>query len=689
MLRLNEAGLPSFFDLVPPLDKLNTEQTTNLELAVLLAVLQSQADAIATNIDLLYQSWFIETCDNWTVSYIAELLAIPESLSDARFISRHRALVANALAYRSYRGTAAALACAIQDASGWPVQLVEGISKQFTSVQGNIPSRRQPTLIELGEEDSVVEPSDPFSPDHTSYSVYLTPITPPTGKDQIALYYWREKLTENTYVEATPIDDGLFYLDPVLREVPLLIPHTSIPLPGNSLPHQLPIPLPLTRTAFSDLTKINSRKQLSPFTLFIDGQIVPSSKIISADLGPRFQEKDTENLLDTTSDDSFVLVDPERGIVKPFWTAKDNQHSIRLHASSWTATTGNYGGGIYDRSARMVLPDAVTWSVLVTDAATTTLSSAPPAGYDAVYPTVNDALTAWGKNKFTEIIVHLADNNRHKLPDTKITLTDNNKTLVIQAAQGFTPSLSGNLSVSSIVSGEIWISGCFLRGSVFFENDLNATFVDCTMWPVGNTAIQYKKTTSDSQTRGYCQINLDHCICGPLILPGKDCDLSISDSIIDGCDGPALSGPTDIIVENSGETTKKPIGAILSATTTTFLGDVYTLQLLETRDTLLKGALHTPRNSWKNPSDGIWITENQPQATQFVSLTPGSAGYAVLGQENPISVLQGGSSGSEFGVFHDQFNAKRFQAIDLAIQDYCPVDMQVTLIDRSFLSHRR
>jgi len=118
VIKLNEVGLPQLIDLVPPLDQLNNNQKTNKRLATLLAVMQSQSDAIAANIELLYQSWFIETCDDWTVSYKAKLIGLPSDLSDASNISRQRALVANTLLYRSYRGTARALGCAIQDASG-------------------------------------------------------------------------------------------------------------------------------------------------------------------------------------------------------------------------------------------------------------------------------------------------------------------------------------------------------------------------------------------------------------------------------------------------------------------------------------------------------------------------------------------------------------------------------------------
>ena len=215
MISLNEAGLPNLFELVPPYDKLNQAKKENADLATLMAVLQSQSDAIGTNIDLLYQSWFVETCDAWTVPYIAELLDIPITLADAVRISRQRALVANTILYRRFRGTSQALACAVQDASGWPTLAVEGFERQFTSSQTSLNPINQPIFLDL---ESTTEQSTLLSPtdlDRVSYSVYETPTTPPTSSDSVVLYFWRYQLIENSNVSAYPADDNLYYLDPL------------------------------------------------------------------------------------------------------------------------------------------------------------------------------------------------------------------------------------------------------------------------------------------------------------------------------------------------------------------------------------------------------------------------------------------------------------------------------------------
>ncbi|MCG8491027.1 MAG: phage tail protein, partial [Sneathiellales bacterium] len=185
MLKLNDAGLPDLLDLIPPLDRLNPDKKENEELAILLSVLQSQSDAIAANIDLLYDNWFIESCSDWVVPYIAELLEIPSELADAVQIPRQRALVANTIAYRAYRGTARALECALQDATGWPVFLVEGLARQFTSTQHLLHGSKQPTLLNMLTEESLLPPPSPFNDFRTSYSIYQTPSSPTTASDKV------------------------------------------------------------------------------------------------------------------------------------------------------------------------------------------------------------------------------------------------------------------------------------------------------------------------------------------------------------------------------------------------------------------------------------------------------------------------------------------------------------------------
>ena len=74
----------------------------------------------------LYDNWFIETCDEWVVPYIADLLgvrALPGVViwrTSRRF--SQRSYVANTLAYRRRKGTAAVLEQLASDITGLALQ---------------------------------------------------------------------------------------------------------------------------------------------------------------------------------------------------------------------------------------------------------------------------------------------------------------------------------------------------------------------------------------------------------------------------------------------------------------------------------------------------------------------------------------------------------------------------------------
>ena len=688
MIKLNEVGLPQLIDLVPPLDQLNLRQKTNKRLETLLAVMQSQSDAIAANIDLLYQSWFIETCDDWTVSYIAKLIGLPSDLADASSIARQRALVANTLLYRSYRGTAHALSCAIQDASGWPVMVVEGIEKQLTSVQADIPPEDQPTIFTVDGGEGGAPPPSPHSTDRTIYSIYKTPITPPTSRDAVAIYYWRDQVIERAGIEAAPVGDNVFYFDPAARPLPLMIPLWGLGDTAGDLPAQLPVPTALTQLKLSEMLELANSPLEKLLRIFVNGTAIPHSRIYASDLLKKITKKETTALQKAAKAGTLALVDPELGAVKVFCGPEENQtHPPKIHSDHWATANGDMGGGIYDRSSRMIISDAATWSVLISKAATE--KTEPPKGFDAVYPDLEHALEAWHKNKHAETVIHLADNNRHALPNGSLTIGDDINIVAIQAAQGFQPTLTGDMNLQGAAHAEVWISGCYLIGNFSITGGLNVILVDCTLWPPQENAISYQPDSQGASPTRHSRVDLDHCLSGPLKLSGRDCVLSVSDSIIDGMGGPALSGPEDIILDELGEVSHLPIGSAVAASNTSFFGDVYTLQLLSTTNTLVVGKIETPRHKKQTPFDGVWVSENHLPQIDIVSRQSGMPGYGVLGVYNPIELLEGASGGSEFGAWHSSFNAARLKAAQKITNHYCPIGMTAELIDTGVMPAKR
>ena len=106
-------------------------------LRALLAVIEDELERVEADTATLYDNWFIETCEEWVVPYIGELLGVrPVRPIESAGVSA-RAYVANTLAYRRRKGTAVVLEELARDTSGWPARAVEFFSRLATTQHMN------------------------------------------------------------------------------------------------------------------------------------------------------------------------------------------------------------------------------------------------------------------------------------------------------------------------------------------------------------------------------------------------------------------------------------------------------------------------------------------------------------------------------------------------------------------------
>ena len=129
-------GLDTLYQLLPAFHR-SRDADAGHPLRDFLRVLEAQAQVIDADIARLYDNWFIETCDDWVVPYIGDLLGytlLPEAatLGDlgrpARRLGRvlaPRRDVANTIAARRRKGTLSLLEDLARDAADWPARAVE------------------------------------------------------------------------------------------------------------------------------------------------------------------------------------------------------------------------------------------------------------------------------------------------------------------------------------------------------------------------------------------------------------------------------------------------------------------------------------------------------------------------------------------------------------------------------------
>ena len=125
------------FDLLPQHIRRRDAETGG-PLRALLAVIAEQADIVETGLEQLYDDWFIETCADWAVPYLGDLVGYrmlggyaeaaaaggPAAALLAAQLAPRRD-VADTVTTRRRKGTLALLQDLAADVAGWPARAVE------------------------------------------------------------------------------------------------------------------------------------------------------------------------------------------------------------------------------------------------------------------------------------------------------------------------------------------------------------------------------------------------------------------------------------------------------------------------------------------------------------------------------------------------------------------------------------
>ena len=109
MLTIEGYTKKRLYDLIPAVYRQHDAKLAK-PLEDLVGIIAEHAAALEKDIGGLYDNWFIDTCDEWVTSYIADLVGA-KSLSASRVSSlstteevSQRAYVANTIAYRRPQG---------------------------------------------------------------------------------------------------------------------------------------------------------------------------------------------------------------------------------------------------------------------------------------------------------------------------------------------------------------------------------------------------------------------------------------------------------------------------------------------------------------------------------------------------------------------------------------------------------
>jgi hypothetical protein len=351
---MNEDHRDRLYELLPAVYR-HRDAEVGLPLRSLLQVIEEQVDVVEQDIERLYENWFIETCEDWVVPYIADIVGyrpVHESgePGDTRTISertRGRTLVprrevANTVHNRRRKGTLALLELVARDVAGWPARAVEfyrllaftqALNHQQLGQGRTVDVRRPATLARLGGHF-----------DELAHTVDVRRVGSLRSRGRynlfnVGLFVWRHRAYSVTETPARAREDigSHCYTFSVLgNDTPLYSrPEPEVDPTKVARERNLPIPIE-RRTLEEHRDELYGAGRSFHIRIEDSRRLVLPGKIVPADLG---------DWSHTPSWDQ-VAVDPERGRIV-FNPRQAPSSGVRV--SYHYGFSADIGGGEYRR----------------------------------------------------------------------------------------------------------------------------------------------------------------------------------------------------------------------------------------------------------------------------------------------------------------------------------------------------
>lgn len=249
-------------------------------LQALLRVISEQVDVVEGDIAQLYENWFIETCQDWVVPYIGDLIGYQEvheagepgdvTTTEERNLNKiliPRRDVANTILHRRRKGTLSLLEQLAWDVAGWHARAVEfyrllGWTQPLNSLHFN-----RGRTVDVRNGDALDHLDGPF--DELAHTVDVRRLgsqhTPGRYNiPSVGLFVWRLNVYSVTGTRARLLDDKAdeAFTFSVLGNDSQL--YTKMQPKGESQLHttELNFPTPIRRRSFEESLEQSTDKEL-------------------------------------------------------------------------------------------------------------------------------------------------------------------------------------------------------------------------------------------------------------------------------------------------------------------------------------------------------------------------------------------------------------------------------------------
>ncbi len=686
-------------------------------LKALMTVIAEQSAILEETLQQLYDDEFIETCDQWVVHYISELIGYTPIYQISGTSSSSRAEVANTIGYRRRKGTVLALEQVAMDVSGRRAKAVEFFKRLIATTSMRHVRPHHAATADLRHGGQLERIDSAF--DSLNRTVDVRRIAPrvrdvsdpdPAPLDvalhgggrfnipDIGVYLWRWKPFGVTGAPACRVDDRRYRFSPLGQDIPLfnaLAPRDSF----SRLTTRVDVSQPITRRElFANLSQFYGPD--ASIEILLDGVAVPASRICSRNLS-----RESGGTWGCT-EAGKVAIDPELG---RFQLAPDLPVPGQVQVNYYYGFPAEIGGGPYDRTSSLSAldPGQLNFTAVVGSGSTLTLETAV-AAWNLKPPGSQGLIVLPG---FAALDVDLTG-------AAGILLPAQSKLWIVSAelhpsGSDFTyenscATLRGNLEVQGLPgaaseSGEIppagrltlsgiWISGTFtaLGGPASIE------LMDCTLVPgialKGDGAAEHTGQPSVVISAGEVSLSLIRSITGPVVASVEGTS-RICSSIVDAGSRCAVAyAAPDLASE----------GADLHIEDSTVIGKVH-VRLLELASHTIFLARLAKHDSW---SAALWCSRRQagcvrfcslpadtrapqqyrclpPDSTQvdlflpkFVTLQYGHPSYCLLSGDTPMAVWTGADNGSQMGVYYLLQETEAVRNVQLRAPEYLPFGLE-------------
>lgn len=657
------------YALLPAVYRVN-DAAQGGRLKALLSVIAEQVAVLDENLTQLYDDQFIETCAEWVVPYIGDVIGVRSLHGVGDRSESGRAQVANTLASRRRKGTAAVIEQLARDVTGrnakvaWHANVVEFFPLLATTQ--SIKNHRRldnRALISVRQPHRLERIGTSFDPlPHTAEVGRIAVNQGRYNIPNIGIFMWR--LAAYPLVAATPwrVGPRRYTVSPFGSPVQLY----SKPEPEahiTQLAAPINVPMPITRRAMAHQPELYYGAARS-VSLSAGGVEIPASRIIVADLSDA--ASDTWSY---TSPDRYLL-DPVLGRVA---TPADEDDPADLRVTYHYGFSADVGGGAYDRSATVERPASIS---LPDDQAT-----------------IPDALA----NRPGEV-VEITDNGLYVWDGSPLLTAAAGESLELRSADERRAAirLGAELVITGGEDAEVVLSGLMIGGAPLRvpDSDDNRLAVlrllDCTLVP--GISLNSDGTPASPDTPSLIvesprvRVEIERCILGPLRV-AAGAQVSIVESILDATavERTSYSAPQDT----------QQVGGTLTLDRCTVIGQVYTerLELVSNSIILAGQALgqesfavfsaqrqrgcvrfsylpfdsYVPRRYYCQPTSADAEATARPQ---FTSLRYGDAAYGQLARTCPRVVSEGADDEAEMGVFHDLRQPQRATNLRVSLDEY-------------------